>query len=112
MKFNQAPLFLLMNPKPAQGSKELPVLIHESEAHTLDGQSKMIFVQLAFQASKMENLRRCRPYMLQLCDLVIFSFFWLSGSLALSRSRSSQGASPSHLDLRGSPYLCEELLSV
>lgn len=51
MKFNQAPLFLLMNPKPAQGSKELPVLIHESEAHTLDGQSKMIFVQLAFQAS-------------------------------------------------------------
>lgn len=51
MKFNQAPLFLLMNPNPAQGSKELPVLIHESEAHTLDGRSKLIFVQLAFQAS-------------------------------------------------------------
>lgn len=49
MKFNQAPLFLLMNPNPAQGSKELPVLIHESEAHTLDGRSKLIFVQLAFQ---------------------------------------------------------------
>lgn len=51
MKFNQAPLFLLMNPNPAQGSKELPVLIHESEAHMLDGRSKLIFVQLAFQAS-------------------------------------------------------------
>ncbi|CAM9322385.1 unnamed protein product [Ascophyllum nodosum] len=53
MKFNQAPLFLLMNPNPAQGSKELPVLIHESEAHTLDGRSKLIFVQLAFQASSL-----------------------------------------------------------
>lgn len=48
-KFNSAPLFLLMNPSPAQGSKELPVLIHESESHMLDGRSKSIFVQLAFQ---------------------------------------------------------------
>lgn len=55
MKFNEAPLFLLMNPNPAQGSKELPVLIHESEAHILDGRSKLIFVQLAFQVRCLER---------------------------------------------------------
>ncbi|CAM9106514.1 unnamed protein product [Discosporangium mesarthrocarpum] len=49
MKYNQAPLFLLMNPHPAQGSKELPVLIHESEVHMLDDQPTMIFVTLGFQ---------------------------------------------------------------
>ncbi|CAN0390408.1 unnamed protein product [Ectocarpus sp. 12 AP-2014] len=50
-KFNSSPLFLLMNPSPAQGSKELPVLIHESESHMLDGVAQSTFVQLAFQAS-------------------------------------------------------------
>lgn len=80
MKFNQAPLFLLMNPKPAQGSKELPVLIHESEAHTLDGQSKMIFVQLAFQAS---NTKRSPFQAIRCCSyaMLYLSFLGLPSSL-------------------------------
>eukprot|EP01084_Bolivina_argentea_P157143 273848_1 len=52
-QFNQNPLFLLMNPKAVEGSKNMPILLHEGEVHVVNDCPTTIFVTLNFQITMM-----------------------------------------------------------
>jgi COP9 signalosome complex subunit 6 len=67
-QYNESPLFLLMNPLAAIGSKTLPVVIHESEVHLVNDQPTLLFVTLGFQLStstpeqiSLEHVARVTP---------------------------------------------------
>ena len=53
----QAPLFLLMQPKPDPDATDLPVAIYESEMHMRDDTPTMLFVPVAFKLETIQAER-------------------------------------------------------
>ena len=49
VQYNEAPLFLLMQPSPDPDASELPVAIYESEMHMVHDAPTLLFVPVAFK---------------------------------------------------------------
>jgi len=54
LKYNESPLFLLMDPSPSTESKELPITIFEYELHMVNETPTMLFVSIPFQLETLQ----------------------------------------------------------
>ncbi|KAK9842276.1 hypothetical protein WJX81_004143 [Elliptochloris bilobata] len=57
MAMNESPVFLLMNIKPRQAQKDLPVLLYETELHSVEGMPQFVFVQSKYNVETSEAER-------------------------------------------------------
>ena len=53
VKYNESPLFLLMDPQPQQDAKDLPIQVYETEVHDL----KTVFATVPFQLETTQTER-------------------------------------------------------
>lgn len=54
LKYNESPLFLLMDPSPSTESKELPITIFEYELHMVNETPTMLFVSIPYQLETLQ----------------------------------------------------------
>ena len=57
VQYNEAPLFLLMQPSPDPNASELPVAIYESEMHMVHDAPTLLFVPVAFKLETIQAER-------------------------------------------------------
>ncbi|KAJ8599970.1 hypothetical protein CTAYLR_002871 [Chrysophaeum taylorii] len=54
LKYNESPLFLIMDPSPSADSKELPITIFEYELHMVNETPTMLFVSIPYQLQTLQ----------------------------------------------------------
>jgi len=54
---NESPVFLLLDPKISEGSRDLPIMLYETVLHVIEGTPSQIFVQAKYTVDSLEAER-------------------------------------------------------
>ena len=56
-EINESPVFLLLDPKISEASRDLPIMLYETELHVIEGVPSQIFVQAKYTVDSLEAER-------------------------------------------------------